>query len=358
MPSGLNAITQMGLADLVAQIPHRALDAWAFYVEKRPLFQVKEPLEAGGQPCTLISQPAFLAAILDLAYQYPHFVAIQGMAMQDLLWQKGRVVGVKLSDGQTIAADLVIGADGRHSNVRQRADLAFKPVNQGFDILWFKLPSNAQFAQENVFYSMVCGRDAFGWFQSSEGNLQLGWSMYSDQPIDWQQLDWAEKLAAASPDWLSAHFRQHQSAIERPLLLSTVVGRATTWHRPGVLILGDAAHPMSPIRAQGINMALRDVIVAANHLVPCLQQEPSSLTSSLNLDRALPLIQAEREPEIIQMQRLQAAEIAQAKMLRSSALLRFGVSRLAPMIGSKIRQSWLKRQVLLRQGVVHVELKV
>jgi 2-polyprenyl-6-methoxyphenol hydroxylase-like FAD-dependent oxidoreductase len=73
---------------------------------------------------------------------------------------------------------------------------------------------------------------------------------------------------------LAAHLRSHQTEIERPLLLSIVVGRCVQWQQPGVLVLGDAAHPMSSIRAQGINMALRDAVVAANHLVPVCQGNP------------------------------------------------------------------------------------
>jgi 2-polyprenyl-6-methoxyphenol hydroxylase-like FAD-dependent oxidoreductase len=358
MPSGLDAITQMGLADVVKQIPHRALDAWAFYLEKRLLFRVDEPFESGGQPCTLISQPAFLEAVLANASQHPNFQFIPGVALQELVWNDERVTGVKLSDGQVIPADLVIGADGRHSTVRQQAQLSLQEDPQDFDILWFKLPSSPELeqelAQQNIFYSMVYGRNAFGWFQGSEGNLQLGWSLHRQDSVAWQQLDWAKALAAASPDWLAPHFQSQKDALERPLLLSIIVGRAPSWHRPGLLILGDAAHPMSPIRAQGINMALRDAIVAANHLAPFFQSPSDGDT----LDHVLPLIQAEREPEIINIQRLQRAEIAQARLLRHYPLLRHSVSRLAPVLGGKIRQSWLARQVQLRQGVSPVHLKV
>lgn len=358
MPSGLDAIAQMGLADVVKQIPHRALDAWAFYLEKRLLFQVDEPFESGGQPCTLISQPAFLEAVLEKASQHPNFEFLQGDTLQKLLWNDERVIGIKLSNGQVILADLVIGTDGRNSTVRQQAQLSLKEDPQDFDILWFKLSSSPELeqklAQQNIFYSMVYGRSAFGWFQGSEGNLQLGWSLHRQDSVAWQQLDWAETLAAASPDWLAPHFRRHKDDLERPLLLSIIVGRAPRWYRPGLLILGDAAHPMSPIRAQGINMALRDAIVAANHLVPFL---PSPSGGDM-IDHVLPLIQAEREPEIIKIQRLQRAEIAQAKLLRQQPLLRYGVSRLAPILGGKIRQSWLARQVKLRQGVSPVTLKV
>ena len=114
---------------------------------------------------------------------------------------------------------------------------------------------------------------------------------------------------------------------------------------------------MSPIRAQGINMALRDVVVATNHLVPLLQQHPKFA----EIDALLPQIQAEREPEIIEIQRLQRAEIAQGELLRNYPPIRYAVSRLAPRIPlfrQRIRQSWIDRQLQLRRGFTQVDLKV
>ncbi len=366
MPSGLAAIAQMGLADVVESVPHRTIDAWEFYIENRPIFRVDEPLEGSGPPCTLISQPAFLAAVCDRANAYPQFELIQGRAVQDLTWHQGRVTGVKLGDGLVIPADLVIGADGRNSIVRQRANLTLNQAAQNFDILWFKLPTSPAFS-ENVFYSILHDRHAFGVFQSSEGNLQVGWSLHQDHPLDWPQLDWAQTLAAHSPDWLASHFRQHQAAIDRPLLLSIVVGHAAQWHVPGLLLLGDAAHPMSPIRAQGINMALRDVVVAANYLVPVLSDSNASGSNASDsnaanhwaaIDALLPQIQAERAPEIRQIQQLQQVEINQADQLRHHPLLRHTVSRLAPLLRVGIRKSWRDRQRRLRQGFAAVTLTV
>jgi 2-polyprenyl-6-methoxyphenol hydroxylase-like FAD-dependent oxidoreductase len=350
MPSGLAAIAQMGLADIVETIPHRTIDAWEFYIEGRPIFRVDEPMEGSGPPCTLISQPAFLEAVLEKANACANFELIQGSAVQDLVWQDDRVSGVKLGDGQTIMADLVIGADGRNSIVRQKANLALNQDAQNFDILWFKLPSSPDFG-ENVFYSILHDRDAFGVFQSSEGRLQVGWSLHQDNPIDWQSIDWPEKLAANSPDWLAKHFREQKDAIDRPLLFSIMVGRVAQWHVPGCLLLGDAAHPMSPIRAQGINMALRDVIVAVNYLVPCFNR-----SNDAAIDAVLPKIQADREPEIIQIQQLQQAEVSQGDLLRHQPILRHAVSRLAPIIRYGIRQSWRDRQLQLRRGSAQVSL--
>jgi 2-polyprenyl-6-methoxyphenol hydroxylase-like FAD-dependent oxidoreductase len=347
MPSGLAAIAQMGLADIVETIPHRTIDAWEFYIEGRPIFRVDEPMEGSGPPCTLVSQPAFLEAVLERANTCENFELIQGSGVQDLVWEDDRVSGVKLGDGQTIAADLVIGADGRNSIVRQKANLTLNQDAQNFDILWFKLPSSPSFS-ENVFYSILRDRNAFGVFQSSEGRLQVGWSLHQDNPIDWQSIDWPEKLAANSPDWLAKHFREQKDAIDRPLLFSIMVGRVDQWHIPGCLLLGDAAHPMSPIRAQGINMALRDVIVAVNYLAPCLDQAA--------IDAVLPKIQADREPEIIQIQKLQQAEVSQGDLMRNVPILRHTVSRLAPLLRVGIRKSWRDRQLKLRQGCAQVSL--
>lgn len=354
MPSGLDALEQMGLSSMLERIPHRPLDAWEFLIDNRFLFRVDEPMEPGGKPCTLVSQPALLEALIDEASIYPNFEFVQSTPVEDLLWSDQRVSGVKLGDDRSISADLVIGADGRNSILRQRANLSLEQQSQSFDILWFKLPDISRFESENIFYSILHGRHAFGLFRGSEGNLQVGWALHKDAAMDWKRVDWSEMIASASPSWLAEHFQTHAETIERPVLLSVVVGRCPQWWAPGLLLLGDAAHPMSPIRAQGINMALRDVIVAANHLVPRLRKGSGHTA----IDAVLPQIQAEREPEIVRAQQLQSQEAAQAELLHKSALLRWAASQLAPLIGKLVRQSWLDRQRELRQGVTQIRLTV
>ncbi|MEM7594648.1 MAG: FAD-dependent monooxygenase [Cyanobacteria bacterium P01_A01_bin.83] len=133
------------------------------------------------------------------------------------------------------------------------------------------------------------------------------------------------------------------------------MGRCDRWFKPGLLLLGDAVHPMSPIRAQGINMAFRDAIIAANHLVPQLTKTEVDLAQ---IDAVLPLIQQEREPEIIRIQQLQAQEMAQAELLHSSAFVRWGARTFAPIIRPVVKASWLRRQKQMRQGVSEVTLDV
>lgn len=354
MPSGLDALEQMGLSNLLANIPHKSLDAWEFTLGWRSLFRVDEPIEPKGTPCTLVSQPHLLEAIIKQASIYPEFELISGEPVRDL-WRAGdRISGVKLGANRTITADLVIAADGRNSVARQKAGLNLVKLSSSIDLLWFKLAAGSIFQSENIFCSILKDRYGFGVFKGSEGQLQIGWGLHADDPLDWKQIDWAEKLAVISPPWLATHIRTHRDTLTKPILLSVVVGRCDRWYVPGLLLLGDAVHPMSPIRAQGINMALRDVIVAANYLIPLLKEK----IDRNKLDEILPQIQREREPEIIRIQQLQDEEIAQGEKLRNSAFIRWGARTFAPIIRPFIRYSWLRRQKQLRQGVNKVRLMV
>ncbi|MBE9047598.1 FAD-dependent monooxygenase [Pleurocapsales cyanobacterium LEGE 10410] len=358
MPSGLNALEQMGLLELLADVPHQAIAAWEFLLSGRRLFRVDEPIEREGKPCTTVSQPHLLAAIVKQAETSSQFELVQGEPVRDILRNPDRVCGVKLAGGREIAADLVIAGDGRNSIIRNKAGLnltKLPKLQNKIDIIWFKLDAGLLAKSKNIFYSILHERDGFGLFRGSQGQIHIGWGLHSDDNYDWQNLNWAEKLAATSPSWLAEHILSHRESLTKPLLLSVVVGRCDRWSIPGLLLLGDAVHPMSPIRAQGINMAFRDVIVATNHLVPLLNKTEVDLHK---IDAVLPLIQQEREPEIIRMQKLQAQEMAQAELLHNSAFLRWGAKTFTPLIRPGIRASWLRRQKQLRQGVTEVRLTV
>jgi 2-polyprenyl-6-methoxyphenol hydroxylase-like FAD-dependent oxidoreductase len=108
----------------------------------------------------------------------------------------------------------------------------------------------------------------------------------------------------SAPRWLPEHVLAKRDEIEGPARLNVLAGRCREWSTPGLLLLGDAAHPMSPVRAQEINLALRDAVVTANHLgsAPRKGAEPDTL------DAACRAVQAEREPEIARAQSLQIRE--------------------------------------------------
>lgn len=108
-------------------------------------------------------------------------------------------------------------------------------------------------------------------------------------------------MAAHVSSDLAAHLRANRDDVTHPFLLDVVCDRLTKWSAPGLLLLGDASHPMSPVGGQGINIALRDSLVAANHLCSPLV----SGASAAELDAATARIEAERAPEVRAVQRMQ-----------------------------------------------------
>jgi 2-polyprenyl-6-methoxyphenol hydroxylase-like FAD-dependent oxidoreductase len=203
-----------------------------------------------------------------------------------------------------VCGDLVVGADGRASVLRSRAGLDERRTPQSFDIVWCKVPL-PDFLGDRTTGRAYLGRGhAALVFPAPDGRLQIGWIIAKGSFGDLRRHGiegWLTEMAAhVSPD-LAAHLLAQRETVTQPFLLDVVCDRLERWTVPGLLLLGDAAHPMSPVGAQGINVALRDALVAANHLVPALARN----AGSAELDAAAMRVHAERRPEIEAIQEQQ-----------------------------------------------------
>ena len=361
MPLGLEMLHQMGFRERLRELPGATLDAWDVYLDRTRVMHIEEPSrELGDLALRIVSQPALLSALIDEAKTYPAFVFRPGVSVRDLLRAGDRVTGLRLStpDGEeTLAADLVIGADGRASLVRKRAGLELRLLDESYDVLWFKLPLPEALERVNPIQIFASGADAVLAYRSWDGRWQLAWMLPKGGWRSARQRDWLAECAALLPEPLAEHLLSHRDALVGPSLLDVMVGRCPRWHAPGLLLLGDAAHPMSPIRAQGINMALRDAVVAANHLVPTLR-------AGGDVAAALAAIQREREPEIAKAQALQYREARGQRWARERPWLMKPMLALVPrMMGSDairgfIQKTWLRQQRPLRMGIADVRLRV
>ena len=137
MPSGQQALAQMGLLPLLKELPQRPLEGWSVWLERRRLFRVAEPL-GSLQPCTLVPQEALLEALLERAGRCPSLQWRPGQAVRQLLKRGSRISGVELSNGEQLEADLVIGCDGRGSVLRQQAGIQLQPLGEPLELLWFE----------------------------------------------------------------------------------------------------------------------------------------------------------------------------------------------------------------------------
>lgn len=350
MPSGLEALERLGLLPLPGDVPRRALGGWRLAVEGRTLFRLAEPLDGPeGPPCTLVSQAAWLEQLLAPARRPAGLTLRLGEAASQLLQDdSGRITGVALADGSPLAADLVVGCDGRQSLVRRQAEIPLAIAAQPIDVLWFRFAAQAGPLPDDGFITLVGPAGLASLFTGADGQVQLGWGIPVQTPTPrLADTAWMERLAAQAPADLAAWLRQRAGFLQEPVRFSVQVGLAERWWRPGLLLLGDAAHPMSPVRAQGINMALRDAAVAAAALL----SRPDRWPEPLELDGTLAGIEAARRPEVEALQRLQAAELQRGERLLQLPALRQLLARAAPWLGSAVGEYWRRQQRHLRQGL-------
>lgn len=355
MPTGLEALRQMGLGAALDALPWRPLASWEVFLDGREILRVEEP---DPRALRVVPQPQLLRVLIDAAQAAsPGFRFVAGATARDLVRDAaGRVRGVRIStpSGESLLeADLTLGCDGRASALRRRGDLPLTALPESYDVLWFKLPAPAGLAERAAIQIFASGPDAALAYVSWDGRLQLAWMIEKGSWRTLRERDWLPALARLLPPALAEHLHAHAAELEAPTLLDVVVGRCPRWSTPGLLLLGDAAHPMSPVRAQGINMALRDAIVAANHLVPACSADG-------DLDAAAAAIQREREREIVRVQRLQIQEVRGQRWARQRPWLMAPLLRIAPLL-TRARwfpAVWLRQQRPLRYGVADVRLQV
>lgn len=309
MPSGVDAFTQMGLAAALDALPSTQIMAVELYRGARRLFRIDIPAELGSLGPRMVSQPAMLEMLVAEAGRFASFRLERGVTARDLISAEGRVVGVRAESSvgaREVYGDLVIGADGRASVLRRRAGLHEERAPQAFDIVWAKVPLPS-FLEDRTTARAYLGRGHFAlMFPSPDGRLQIGWVIEKGSFGDLRHRgieSWLEEMASHVSADLAAHLRAHQHEITQPFVLDVVCDRLVRWTAPGLLLLGDAAHPMSPVGGQGINIALRDALVAANHLVPLLTHG----STPGDIDAAARRIQQERLPEVAAIQERQQA---------------------------------------------------
>ncbi|HTO08782.1 MAG TPA: FAD-dependent oxidoreductase [Myxococcota bacterium] len=357
MPGGVDALQQMGLGPELERLPQARITGLDVYLNGRHGLHVDVASLPPDLPLPrFVSQPALLEMLVAQAEKSPGFTLLRGAVARELIHAGGRVTGLRIeADGRArdVAADYVIGCDGRASLVRKRAGLERPREAQAFDVVWVKLPL-PEFMRGRV--RGCVGRRHFAIaFESPDAMLQLGWAIDKGTYGDIRKggiEHWLEQLAQNLPadltDWLRAHARE----LTHPFLLDVVCDHLDLWSAPGVLLLGDAAHPMSPVGAQGINIALRDAVVAANQLGPVLLAG----APAAELDAAAARVTAERLPEVKEIQAIQTR--APALLMQRSRWAELVVGTFGPLLLRSGILAFVFRQVFPRfaRGTARVSL--
>lgn len=215
----------------------------------------------------------FLDFIADHGALYPTFNLKMRAEVDELIEEGNRVIGVKAKTSEgplEIRADLVVGADGRGSIVRERAGLEVQELGAPIDVLWFRL-SRLPSDPGQVLGRVVAGKIMV--MLNRDSYWQCGYIIAKGALDKLQQ----RGLEAFRADILSlARFlddRVNELGDWGEIRLLTVkVDRLRQWYRPGLLCIGDSAHAMSPVGGVGINLAIQDAVAAANILWRPLSQ--------------------------------------------------------------------------------------
>ncbi len=346
-PSTLELMHELGVLDQLLALPHTRIDHLDLVIlgERTPGPDFRD-VPTHCKFLALMPQWDFLEFVRRQATPLSGFQLVMEAEATELVYDAGQVCGARATTpgGELeVRADLVIGADGRHSTIRERAKLPRTDLGAPIDVLWMRLsrrPSDPG--------------PVFGMLTRNQ------WLVLLDRGSYWQCAYLIEKgsLATLKQRGLPA-FRDDLCAVAPFLadrvdelrswddikLLSVVVDRLDRWWAPGLLCIGDAAHAMSPVGGVGINLAIQDAVAAANVLAEPLRERAVTVEH-------LAAVQARRESFT---KRTQALQVAFHDHVLAKVLAGGGQNTLRAMRFLLRHIGALRRAVARRVGVGKLE---
>ena len=262
-PSTLRIFSELGLLDELLERPHQEIRQLGARIAGRDMHIADfRHLDVPAPFIALMPQWDFLDFVADAARRYPTFTLRQSCEGEGLVEENGRVSGVRTSDGDIVRTRLTIACDGRDST--HRDGLPSVVIGAPMDVFWFRLPKLAQ--PEN---------DSMGVFDTGLLFVLIDRGDYYQCAFVFPK-GGADRIRREGMDAFRDRVRAvgpETAAVDRAItnwddvkLLTVTVDRLQRWHRPGLLVIGDAAHAMSPIGGVGINLAVQDAVAAANIL--------------------------------------------------------------------------------------------
>jgi 2-polyprenyl-6-methoxyphenol hydroxylase-like FAD-dependent oxidoreductase len=329
-PSTLTVLGELGLRDAFLELPVHRVSRLDVIINGQRIAPVDfRLLPPPDDFLVLAPQWDLLNFIARASAEHPGYDLRMSTPATGLLIEDGVVVGATADgpDGPLeIRAPLTIAADGRGSTLRPAA--GFEPIGTGvpIDVLWFDLPVPAE-APANPTSETLFSIDANGFALTiPRGDHWQGGYVIPKGGFAALQAaglgEFQRRFATTSP--ISASVIGTVDDWSKVKLLSVQIDRLPTWHRPGFMAIGDAAHAMSPVGGVGVNYAIQDAVALANAIVDPLSRRAP-------LDAALAAVQARRERPVARMQGIQ--RVIHDRMARAAVRHRSPVPRaLLPLV--------------------------
>jgi 2-polyprenyl-6-methoxyphenol hydroxylase-like FAD-dependent oxidoreductase len=286
-PSTLELMSELGILEDLLKLPHQEVRQLGAQIGNEFVRLADfSHLSTRCKFIALMPQWHFLDFLAGRARRYPGFdLRMQSEAI-DLLEEGGRIAGVRAKTPDGVAdfrGDLIIGADGRNSIVREKAGMHVDEFGAPMDVLWFRLSRQSADGEQTL------GRVTRGRMMVMLNRDDYWQCAYLIRKGDLNRIK-AKGLDSFRDDVVSvAPFLKSRmnelTGWDDIKLLTVRVDRLRQWHRPGLLCIGDAAHAMSPIGGVGINLAIQDSVAAANILAGPLARGAVSLADLEQVQR-------------------------------------------------------------------------
>jgi len=272
-PNGMRVLRALGIADKVTAAGAPA-SGFAFRNQQgRTIGRIKIRSGFG----VTVLRAAFQQILLDE-------IARRGLAIQygkRLCRIEERTDGVvaHFEDGSTAEGDVLLGADGVHSRVRSLILPAYARPRYtgmigvgGFAESVTAAPRDPQDAHQLNF--TVGPRLQFGYATVSYPKVNWGWWSHLPQPAELTGEALREMPDAQIRARLLDAFRGWHEPIEAMISTTSSVMRTAiydvpslpSWSAGRMMLLGDAAHAMSPAGGQGASLALEDAMIVGQRL--------------------------------------------------------------------------------------------
>lgn len=354
--SSLEILQQIGFAEPVLELCHSKIQKFQFTTHEDNITMADFSILDTAYPyIALIPQQKFLTFMTDEARKFPNFRLIMNAKFHELIVKGDKVCGVKYrKDGSEheVPACLVVGSDGRGSRVREKAGIKLGKTSPPMDVIWFKLPRNENMGAENH-TGIQFGSGSMLVILDRGNDLQVGYVIVKGSykalrengiPALKNELI---KIAPELEPSLSTLNDWSQCAI-----LSVVTGRVEQWYKPGLLLIGDAAHVMSPVGGVGINYAIQDAVAAANVLTEPLCQKQVTETDLADVqhrrERSVRFIQSVQS---LAQKRIIAGALKSDKAFRPPLIIRiltrfaFFRKRIAKTMAYGIQPEYLENRL-------------
>src|SRR5262245_36602207 len=273
-PSTLEVMHELRLLDEFLRLPHQEVRQLAGVFGDTPI-RIADftHLPTRCRFIALMPQWDFLNFLAEQGRRYPKFHLRMQAEATGLVEDGGRVSGLRATTPAgtlAVQADLVVGADGRHSTVRRCAGLEVEDIGAPIDVLWMRLPRRpgdgtaplGSFGAGKIFIML----DRGDYWQCAYVIRKGGFDEIKARGLD------AFRAAVSEVAPQLGDRAQELGSWDDIKLLTVKIDRLRRWHRPGLICIGDAAHAMSPVGGVGINLAIQDAVAAANILAAPLRE--------------------------------------------------------------------------------------